>query len=139
MHHTANKRGFSLAEIMVALVILSVIVMGLASTTITFLHETTLDNVRVRAATVADTRIAEVKGWPDYNGLVGKFNGTTNNYPDPGWTRKTVAVRDTSVTVGCNDPPFPPCPNNDVTRVTVTVTAPTLVSPVSRTIAVAAF
>ena len=94
MRTTAMRRGFSLAEILVALVILSVIVMGLASTTTTFLHETTLDNVRVRASTSADTRIAEVEGWPDYSGLAS-FAETRANYPDVGWKRVTTVVRDT--------------------------------------------
>jgi len=132
------RRGFSLAEIMVALVILSVIVMGLASTTTTFMHETTLDASRVRASTVADTRIAELKGWPDYQDLVS-FNETRSNYPDPGWTRQTIVKRDTTPASSCGAPAFPPCPNNDITRITVIVTPPLPALPVSRSIDIAAF
>jgi len=132
------RRGFSLAEIMVALVILSVIVMGLASTTTTFLHETSLDNVRVRASTAADTRIAEIQGWPDYAALPS-FNETKANYPDKGFTRTTTIVRDTTPASGCNSPPFLPCPNSDITRATVTVTGPGLTTPVSRTVAITSF
>jgi len=113
------RRGFSLAEIMVALVILSVIVMGLAMTTISFLHETTLDTSRVRATTSADTRIAQIKGWPDYSALT-TFGVVENNVPDIGWTRTTVVHRDT-------------------TRITVTVTGPGLVAPVARSTAISAF
>jgi len=138
MRTTAGRRGFSLAEILVALVILSVIVMGLASTTTTFLHETTLDNVRVRASTMADTRIAEVEGWPDYSGL-GSFTESRLNFPEPGWKRTTVVARDTAPATGCNSPPFQPCANSDITRITVTVTAPSLTVPVTRTIAITAF
>lgn len=133
MHTT--RSGFSLAEIMVALVILSVIVMGLATTTITFMHDTTLDTSRVRASTVADTRIAELRGWPDYQNLT-TFAEVRPNYPDPGWTRTTVVNRDTTPPAVCN---IPPCPNNDITRITVTVTAPVLTSPVTRSVAIAAF
>jgi len=138
MRSNHMRRGFSLAEIMVALVILSVIVLGLATTTLTFMHDTTLDTDRVRASTVADTRIAELKGWPDYADLI-TFAEVKSNYPDPGWTRTTVVTRDTSVATGCGAPTFPPCPNNDITRVTVTVSAPTLTSPVTRSISIAAF
>ena len=138
MRTPSRRTGFSLTEILVALVILSVIVMGLAMTTTTFLHETTLDNVRVRASTVADSRIAEIKSWPDYSGL-SAFSETKSNYPDPGWTRQTVVVRDTSAVTGCNSPPFPACSDNDITRITVTVSAPALTSPVSRSIAITAF
>jgi prepilin-type N-terminal cleavage/methylation domain-containing protein len=139
MRLTASRRGFSLAEIMVALVILSVIVMGLASTTITFMHETTVDYSRVRASTSADTRIAEIRGWPDYTAISATFAGVQSNYPEPGWTRTTTVARDTSVTTGCGFPTFPACPNNDITHVTVTVTSPTLSAPVSRSISIAAF
>jgi len=138
MRNRPMRSGFSLAEILVALVILSVIVMGLASTTTTFLHETTLDNVRVRASTAADTRIAEIEGWPDYSALTS-FNETKSNYPDVGFTRTTTIVRDTTPATGCNSPPFLPCPNSDITRVTVTVIGPGLVSPVARTVAITAF
>ena len=138
MRTNAMRGGFSLAEILVALVILSVIVMGLASTTTTFLHETTLDNVRVRASTSADTRIAEVEGWPDYSGL-SSFVESRANYPEVGWKRVTTVVRDTTPATGCNSPPFPACPNSDITRITVTVTAPSLQTPVTRSIAITAF
>ena len=138
MRTTAGRRGFSLAEILVALVILSVIVMGLASTTTTFLHETTLDHVRVRASTLADTRIAEVEGWPNYSGLPS-FTESHLNFPELGWKRTTVVVRDTAPATGCNSPPFPTCANSDITRITVTVTAPSLTTPVSRSIAITAF
>lgn len=132
------RRGFSLVEILVALVILGVIITGLASTTVTFLHETTLDTGRVRAATTADTRIAEIRGWPDYSALI-TFAEVKANYPDPGWTRTTVVKRDTTPATACGYPTYPPCPNNDITRVTVTVTSPALSSPVSRSINIAAF
>jgi len=77
----ARRPGFSLTEIMVALVILTVIIVGLALTTTTFLHDTTVDTVRVQASTIADSRIAEVRGWPDYSALVGNYNESKANYP----------------------------------------------------------
>lgn len=138
MPTTATRRGFSLAEILVALVILSVIVMGLATTTTTFLHDTSVDIVRARASTVADTRIAEIAGWPDYSALI-TFGDVKSDYPEVGWKRTTVVVRDTSAATGGNSPPFPACPNSDITRVTVTVTAPSLTTPVSRSISITAF
>jgi prepilin-type N-terminal cleavage/methylation domain-containing protein len=138
MRTQSCRRGFSLAEIMVALVILAVIVLGLATTTVTFLHETTTDDVHVRAATAADTRLAELKGWPDYQGL-SAFNETKSNFPAYGWSRATIVKRDTSAAVGCHNPPFPACPNSDITRITVTVTAPAPAVPVSRSISISAF
>ena len=81
--HT-RKRGFSLVEIMVALTILMIIILGLANTTISFLHETTIDTVRVRAQSFADMRIAEVRGYPTYDNLTATFNNT--DMPEAGFT-----------------------------------------------------
>jgi len=136
MRTRMRKRGFSLVEIMVALTILMIIILGLANTTISFLHETTIDTVRVRAQSFADMRIAEVRGYPTYNNLVTTFNSTDT--PEAGFTRQTVVVRDKSATTPCSNP-APGCPKNDITRVTVTVTNAGLAAPISRTLAVSSF
>jgi prepilin-type N-terminal cleavage/methylation domain-containing protein len=135
MRYRTARRGFSLVEIMVALTILSIIILGLANTTITFLHETTLDTVRVRAQSFADMRMAEIHGYPMYDSLTVKFNG--NDTPETGFSRKTVVTRDKSATSTCNNPSG--CPKNDITRVTVSVSNTSLSSPVSRTVSIAAF
>jgi|SRR5665647_936600 len=131
-----RQRGFSLVEIMVALTILMIIILGLANTTISFLHETTIDTVRVRAQSFADMRIAEVRGYPTYANLTATFNSTDT--PESGFTRVTKVVRDVSATTPCSNPP-PGCPKNDVTRVTVTVTNAGLAAPVSRTFVISSF
>lgn len=136
MRIRSARRGFSLIEIMVALTILVIIILGLANTTISFLHETTIDTVRVRAQSFADMRVAEVRGYPDYNALVATFNNS--DIPESGFTRQTVVSRDKSPTVPCSNPP-PGCPKNDVTRVTVTVNNAGLASPVSRTFSISSF
>lgn len=135
MRIRTRKRGFSLVEIMVALTILMIIILGLANTTISFLHETTIDTVRVRAQSFADMRIAEVRGYPTYDNLTATFNNT--DMPEAGFTRQTQVVRDKSATSTCNNPSG--CPKNDVTRVTVTVTNAGLAAPVARTLAISAF
>jgi prepilin-type N-terminal cleavage/methylation domain-containing protein len=136
MRMQRHKDGFSLVEIMVALTILMIIILGLANTTISFLHETTIDTVRVRAQSFADMRIAEVRGYPDYTALVTTFNNTDT--PEAGFTRQTQVVRDLTATSPCSNPP-PGCPKNDVTRVTVTVTNSGLAAPISRTLALSSF
>lgn len=135
MRNRMKRRGFSLVEIMVALTILMIIILGLANTTISFLHETTLDTVRVRAQSWADMRIAEVRGYQDYNSLTTTFS--SSDVPESGFNRQTVVVRDKSATSTCNNPSG--CPKNDFTRVTVTVTNSSLSTPVSRTITISAF
>jgi prepilin-type N-terminal cleavage/methylation domain-containing protein len=136
MRTHSRKRGFSLVEIMVALTILMIIILGLANTTISFLHETTTDTVRVRAQSFADMRIAEVRGYPTYANLTTTFNNTDT--PEAGFTRRTVVVRDKSATTPCSNP-APGCPKNDITRVTVTVTNAGLAAPISRTLAISSF
>ena len=135
MRNRMKRGGFSLVEIMVALTILMIIILGLANTTISFLHETTLDTVRVRAQSFADMRIAEVRGYQDYNSLTTTFS--SSDVPESGFNRQTVVVRDKSATSTCNNPSG--CPKNDFTRVTVTVTNSSLSAPVSRTITISAF
>ncbi|HEV7705516.1 MAG TPA: prepilin-type N-terminal cleavage/methylation domain-containing protein [Gemmatimonadaceae bacterium] len=136
MRTRMRQRGFSLVEIMVALTILMIIILGLANTTISFLHETTTDTVRVRAQSFADMRIAEVRGYSDYAGLVATFNSTDT--PESGFTRVTKVVRDISATTPCSNPP-PGCPKNDVTRITVTVNNAGLSVPIARTLAISSF
>lgn len=133
--HCIARRGFSLVEIMVALTILSIIILGLANTTITFLHETTLDTVRVRAQSFADMRVAEIRGYPKYDALVATFAGS--DVPEAGFNRQTAVVRDLSAITTCDNPLG--CPKNDIVRVTVTVTNTGLSSPVSRTISIASY
>jgi prepilin-type N-terminal cleavage/methylation domain-containing protein len=135
MRMQTRKRGFSLVEIMVALTILMIIILGLANTTISFLHETTIDTVRVRAQSFADMRIAEVRGYPTYDDLTATFSNTDT--PEAGFTRQTQVVRDKSATSTCNNPAG--CPKNDITRVTVTVTNAGLAAPVARTLAISSF
>ena len=135
MRMQTRKRGFSLVEIMVALTILMIIILGLANTTIAFLHETTIDTVRVRAQSFADMRIAEVRGYPTYTNLTMTFN--SSDTPEAGFTRQTQVVRDKSATSTCNNPLG--CPKNDVTRVTVTVTNAGLATPIARTITISSF
>ncbi len=135
MRIRTRRSGFSLVEIMVALTILMIIILGLANTTIAFLHETTIDTVRVRAQSWADMRIAEVRGYQDYTTLTSTFNNT--DVPETGFDRTTKVVRDKSATSTCNNPLG--CPKNDVTRVTVTVTNAGLAAPVSRTVAISSF
>jgi prepilin-type N-terminal cleavage/methylation domain-containing protein len=135
MSMPTKRSGFSLVEIMVALTILMIIILGLANTTISFLHETTIDTVRVRAQSFADMRIAEVRGYPIYDSLSTKFNGADT--PESGFSRTTTVVHDKTAITTCNNPSG--CPKNDVTRVTVTVTNAGLTSPVSRTLVVALY
>lgn len=118
-----SRRGFTLVEIVIALVILSVVVLGVTATTATLTHEMTNDKVRVAASAAADSRIAAVQAWPDYGSLPAAFAGTESDVPDVGWTRTTTVTR---VQTG----------GNDYLRVTVTVSGPGGTTTLQRSITV---
>jgi prepilin-type N-terminal cleavage/methylation domain-containing protein len=133
MRRARTRVGFSLIEVMVALVILTIVVAGLAATTVTFQHQMTLGTGQARATAAAISQMSIVRSEPDYNQL-SNYAGVQSNYPQPGYTVTTVVNRDTSVVTGCT---FPPCPNNDLTQVAVTVTAPGLTTPVMASYSIA--
>ncbi len=110
-----------------ALVILTIVVAGLAGTTVTFQHQMTLGTTQAQATAAALTQMSIVRSQPDYTQL-STYAGVQTNYPLPGYTVTTAVNRDTSVVTTCATPP---CPNNDLTEVEVTVTAPGLLAPVT--------
>jgi prepilin-type N-terminal cleavage/methylation domain-containing protein len=133
MATNARREGFSLVEVMVALVILTIVVAGLAGTTVTFQHQMSIGQLQARAQAVGSSQLAQIRAYPDYTQL-STFAGTQNNYPTAGWSVQTEVNRDTSAVVDCVTPP---CANNDVTRVMVTVSAPGLSVPVVMSYSVA--
>jgi type II secretion system protein I len=123
-----SSRGFTLIEIMIALVILTVVVLGLATATAQVVHVVTLSDRNAAAIQLADSRIEEVQMSPDYNGLESLFAGTESSFPElPGYTRETKIQR-----VGGLGQ------NQDYKKITVTVTGPGVPDPVARTVTVAA-
>lgn len=120
-----RRAGFTLLEVAIAVAILGGVLLVLATTTARFIHTVTIDRIRVQASAVADAQVARVRQWPTYDSLSAVFNGSTSNFPFAGWTRQTAVSR---ITTG----------GQDYTRVTVTVTAPNLPAPVSRSITLAA-
>jgi prepilin-type N-terminal cleavage/methylation domain-containing protein len=128
-----TRSGFSLVEVMVALVILTIVVAGLAGTTVTFQHQMALGQIEARAQAVANSQLAQIRAYPDYTQL-STFAGMQTNYPTTGWSLQTQVIRDTSAVTDCVTPP---CANNDVTRILVNVTAPGLSLPVALSYSIA--
>ena len=123
-----DRRGFTLVEIMVALVILFVVILGFASTTGRFLNQVTTSTQQANAIQLAEDRIEMVRMDPNYGGLDTLYGKTEMNFPTlPDFTRTTTIVR----TGGSGQP-------NDYKTITAKVTAPGLLAPVSRTVTVAA-
>lgn len=121
------RAGFTLIEVMIALVILAGVVLAMGMSTTTLSRSVRNADIRNRAQSVAEMQIGRARAWPTYATLVqlseARFNGTAD-----GLTSATSVAVDTSS--GMN-----------ITRITVNVSAVStslMPLPVSRTITIAA-
>jgi prepilin-type N-terminal cleavage/methylation domain-containing protein len=130
---TLTRRGMTLVEVMIAIVIMSGAMIGLARFGGLFEHTTAKANDMSLASDLAVLRIEQVKAYRAYASIVSTYNNITETYVGnpvyTGFTRKTVAVRCT----GC------PTAANDYVTVTVTVTGRSLVAPIAKTTIIAVF
>lgn len=111
-----ERRGFTLIEVMLAVVLLSIVLVSVARYTGQFLHTVSISTVRTVAADVARERIGLVDMDPSYTTLAATWAGTETGFPGyPSMTRVTSVSRVT----GANPP-------RDYTIVTVRVTEPTM-------------
>lgn len=124
----ATRRGFTLVEVLMALLILSLVLLALGTSTGGFLR-TVSDADRSNAAiALAEDRIARIQLDPNYAALETNYQATETTLPGlPNYTRTTSIVR----VGGANQ-------TTDHKNVTVTVNGPGLTAPVSRSITVAA-
>jgi prepilin-type N-terminal cleavage/methylation domain-containing protein len=126
----SDRRGLTLIEVIVALVILTSVLLGLARFAVGFTRGVTNADARTVAVNLVSQRISEVRAQPNYSGLETTYNGTESTIPGfPGYTRVTNIVR-----TGGPRPTF----TNDYKTVTVSVTAPGVAQPISKTVVVAA-
>lgn len=127
------RRGMTLIEVMIAIVILSGAMIGLAKFGGNFEHITATSADMSLASDLATQQIEQVKAFRVYSTLVATYNNVTTTYPtDPvykGFTRVTKATR----CAGC------PTASNDYITVTVTVSGRSLVSPIAKTTIIAVF
>jgi prepilin-type N-terminal cleavage/methylation domain-containing protein len=118
-----GKSGFTLVEVMIALVILMVVVVGFMSASGKLMHTVAVNDRRL-----AYDRIEMVRLDPRYTKLESLYVATETSFPTlPGYTRITQMTL-----VGGPTAP------TDHKKVTVTVTGPGLLAPVKRTTTVAA-
>ncbi len=121
---TRNRRGFSLIEVMVALVILSVVLLGLGRFVASFLHTVGTTTTKTAATEAASGYMAYIQADPSYP-LPASYAGTVTGFPGyPNLKRVTTFNRINST-------------NRDYTVVTVLVTEPTLRDTVNVTAVVA--
>ena len=123
-----DRRGFTLIEIMIALVILALVVLGMATSTGRFMRVVAESDLQVAAIQLADDRIQTVLMNPNFSAIDTAYAGTETNFPTlPGFTRSTVITL-----VGGSGQP------THHKRIVVTVTGPGLPQAVKRSATVAA-
>ncbi len=122
-----GTRGFTLIEVMIALVLLSVALLGMASVTGSIVRTAVTSDQATTALQLAEDRIEQVRLEPAYGRLDTLYAGTESSLPGfPGFSRQTRVTRISSGT-----------PPAQFTRITVTVQGPGLLRPVTRTVTVA--
>ncbi|HXE57789.1 MAG TPA: prepilin-type N-terminal cleavage/methylation domain-containing protein [Gemmatimonadales bacterium] len=123
------RRGFTLVELLISLVILTVVMTGLGRFVGSFLHGVGTSSARTVATAVAQEWLETIRADRDYPNLVPNYNGNVvTGFPGyPAMQRTTRAVRTTGTT-----------PRRDYTTITVTVTEPNMGTPINMTIVVAA-
>lgn len=120
----SNRRGFSLIEVMVALVILSIVLLGLGRFVASFLHMVGTTTTKTAATEAAAGYMAMIQSDPSYP-LPATYAGTVTGIGSfPNLKRVTTLTRVNSS-------------NRDYTTVTVKVTEPTLRDTVNITAVVA--
>lgn len=124
-----RQAGFTLVEVIVALVILAVAVLGLASSGARLATTGATAELRALALEGVEDRLARVRLDPRYGGLDTLYAGVdTDLFGIEGMTRTTSVVHVQTAAPGAVD----------YRRITVTVTGPLLTPPVSRQLIVAA-
>ncbi|HEX7091174.1 MAG TPA: prepilin-type N-terminal cleavage/methylation domain-containing protein [Longimicrobiales bacterium] len=123
--------GFSMIEVVVALAVLGVVVLGFAATTGTLSRAADDSGQRLVALELLESRLREVAMDPEYEQLQSRYQGIDSIIPGfPGWRRITMITR--VVQPGQDGRRF------DVQRIMVAVDGPGLLTPIQRTITIAA-
>ncbi len=133
MHATPSsgaERGMTLIEIMIALTILAVVVLGMGQFAFNFSRTERQSEARTVATNLADQRLSLIRSNPNYSqidSIYGVAEATITGFP--GYARSTKIVH----TGG----PLPTY-TSDYKTITVTVTSPALKTPLVETVVVAA-
>jgi prepilin-type N-terminal cleavage/methylation domain-containing protein len=129
-----NAAGFTLIEVAIAVVILSVSLMIVPMAGMKFTQAVNRNRLRNEANAIADAWVARCRAEPNYaaldSNIAGKCRSTGTNLGSYNFTRTTTIVSDAAVS-GVADT------LNDYKRITIVVTATGLNPSVTRTITVA--
>lgn len=130
-HRSRSARhGMTLIEVILAIVILSGAMLGLARFGQQFQRQTSSSSTQVIASDLATLRLETIKGWRVYSTLASTYANTTETFVgDPvygGFTRATKSLT-TSTSI------------DDYVTVTVTITGNGLTTPITKTTKIAKF
>ena len=120
------RQGFTLTEVLLAMTILLVVIVSLVTLTGKTVHITALSDREQAAIQLVTDHTDQLRSDPSYASLDTAYAKTETTLPSfPGFQRVTVVTRTTTS-------------GNDYKKFTVTVTGPGLLTPVARTVTVAA-
>lgn len=123
-----DENGFSLIEVLAALIILSLVVLGLVSSAGMLSHTVDTNERHTAAIQLAEDRVAQVQMERFYDSLETRYEVQETGFPSlPNFTRTTDITR-----IGGSGQP------TDHKVITVTVDGPGVSAPVSRSVVVAA-
>lgn len=125
-----TDRGVTLIEVIIAMLILTVVLLGMGSFAVNFTRTVAKSDSRTIAVNLASQRLSEVRSAPNYSALEATYIATEATIAGfTGYSRVTQIVRTGGVR---------PTYTNDYKTVTVTVTAPGIATPIRKTVIVAA-
>jgi hypothetical protein len=126
----SNRPGFTIAEVVIALVLLSFVVMGFQAATGEIIHYSTQSDRQAVAVQLVEDRLDLILLDSDYASLVGRYAETDAAHPDHPELRRSTRLHRTRAVQATG--------LLDYTTITVTVDGGSLRRPVSRTAVVAA-
>jgi prepilin-type N-terminal cleavage/methylation domain-containing protein len=125
-----RRRGVTLIEIIISVVILTVVLLGMGRYMVGFSRNVRFAEARTIAVALASARLSEIRASPNYSGLEAAYAATETAITGfPGYQRVTTITH-----VGGPRPTY----TNDYKVVTVVVSGTRLTSSISKTVIVAA-
>lgn len=125
-----DRKGMTLVEVLVALTILSVVMLGLGTFTTNFARTVSETGIKSTASDLVADRLEVVKSGSRYDLIESQFQGTEPSIPGyAGFSRRTMILH-----VGGS-----PADSVDYKVVTVEVTAPRLSKPMRKSTVISSF
>lgn len=126
----AARRGMTLVEVMVALTILGIVMLGMGRFTTNFARTVSDAGIRSTASDLVADRLETVKSTGRYDLIESLYQGTESTLPGhPGYTRQTLVAH-----IG-----GAPTDSVDYKVVTVSVSAPRMTTPVKKSTVISSF